>query len=188
MVVVEVNGYTIEHWANLEGADLRGANLEGADLALANLNGANLNGANLKEANLMLANLNGANLNGANLNGANLAEAYLGSATLIGASLEGSTAGDRFGYRFGPKTGQIGLSRGRRSSNAPRHQAPHDNRPRHRVPGTARSPPPQRASAIVELMGIEPTTPCLQSRCSSQLSYSPVYRSSVRPPTGEETD
>ena len=25
----------------------------------------------------------------------------------------------------------------------------------------------------VELMGIEPTTPCLQSRCSSQLSYSP---------------
>ena len=41
---------------------------------------------------------------------------------------------------------------------------------------------------FVELMGIEPTTPCLQSRCSSQLSYSPVYRSSVRPPTGEETD
>ena len=27
---------------------------------------------------------------------------------------------------------------------------------------------------MVELMGIEPTTPCLQSRCSSQLSYSPV--------------
>ena len=27
---------------------------------------------------------------------------------------------------------------------------------------------------LVELMGIEPTTPCLQSRCSSQLSYSPV--------------
>ena len=26
---------------------------------------------------------------------------------------------------------------------------------------------------MVELMGIEPTTPCLQSRCSSQLSYSP---------------
>ena len=25
----------------------------------------------------------------------------------------------------------------------------------------------------VELMGLEPTTPCLQSRCSSQLSYSP---------------
>ena len=26
---------------------------------------------------------------------------------------------------------------------------------------------------LVELVGIEPTTPCLQSRCSSQLSYSP---------------
>ena len=44
--------------------------------------------------------------------------------------IEGSTAGDRFGYRFGPKTGQIGLSRGRRSSNAPRHLSPYDNRPR----------------------------------------------------------
>jgi hypothetical protein len=25
----------------------------------------------------------------------------------------------------------------------------------------------------VETMGLEPTTPCLQSRCSSQLSYVP---------------
>ena len=25
----------------------------------------------------------------------------------------------------------------------------------------------------VELMGLEPTTPCLQSKCSSRLSYSP---------------
>ena len=55
-------------------------------------------------------------------------------------------------------------------------------------PGTARSAP-GATSAIaaigaiggdgaigrigVELMGLEPTTPCLQSRCSSQLSYSP---------------
>ncbi len=30
MVVVEVNGYTIEPGANLEGADLTGANLKGA--------------------------------------------------------------------------------------------------------------------------------------------------------------
>ena len=29
-------------------------------------------------------------------------------------------------------------------------------------------------SDLVETMGIEPTTPCLQSRCSSQLSYVPV--------------
>ncbi len=27
----------------------------------------------------------------------------------------------------------------------------------------------------VELVGVEPTTPCLQSRCSSQLSYSPFF-------------
>ena len=26
---------------------------------------------------------------------------------------------------------------------------------------------------MVEMMGLEPTTPCLQSRCSSQLSYIP---------------
>ena len=26
---------------------------------------------------------------------------------------------------------------------------------------------------LVETMGLEPTTPCLQSRCSSQLSYVP---------------
>ena len=31
----------------------------------------------------------------------------------------------------------------------------------------------------VETMGLEPTTPCLQSRCSSQLSYVPVTGVSV---------
>ena len=31
-------------------------------------------------------------------------------------------------------------------------------------------------SDVVETMGLEPTTPCLQSRCSSQLSYVPVWR------------
>jgi hypothetical protein len=41
---------------------------------------------------------------------------------------------------------------------------------------------------IVELVGFEPTTPCLQSRCSSQLSYSPLQEScvglgGVEPPT-----
>ena len=29
------------------------------------------------------------------------------------------------------------------------------------------------APVVVETMGLEPTTPCLQSRCSSQLSYVP---------------
>ena len=28
-------------------------------------------------------------------------------------------------------------------------------------------------SIVVEIVGVEPTTPCLQSRCSSQLSYTP---------------
>src|SRR5207247_2264313 len=32
----------------------------------------------------------------------------------------------------------------------------------------------RRGAAKVETMGLEPTTPCLQSRCSSQLSYVPV--------------
>jgi hypothetical protein len=27
------------------------------------------------------------------------------------------------------------------------------------------------------MMGLEPTTPCLQSRCSSQLSYIPLWQS-----------
>ncbi len=30
-----------------------------------------------------------------------------------------------------------------------------------------------KADSLVETMGLEPTTPCLQSRCSSQLSYVP---------------
>ena len=37
MLVVEVNGYTIEPGANLRGANLEGANLAGANLAGANL-------------------------------------------------------------------------------------------------------------------------------------------------------
>ena len=50
MVVVEVNGYTIEPGANLTGANLGDANLEGANLNGAWLEGANLNGANLNGA------------------------------------------------------------------------------------------------------------------------------------------
>ena len=30
---------------------------------------------------------------------------------------------------------------------------------------------------FVEIVGVEPTTPCLQSRCSSQLSYTPMLGS-----------
>ena len=71
VVVVEVNGYTIEPGADLEGANLeavwnghgvwpvsnRGAFLREADLRGANLSWANLSGANFAEANLSGANL-----------------------------------------------------------------------------------------------------------------------------------
>ena len=33
---------------------------------------------------------------------------------------------------------------------------------------------PKGRAYLVEIVGVEPTTPCLQSRCSSQLSYTPV--------------
>ena len=49
VVVVEVNGYTIEPGANLEGANLEGANLTGADLSWAFLEGANLEEAKAKK-------------------------------------------------------------------------------------------------------------------------------------------
>ena len=43
VVVVEVNGYTIEPGADLSGADLEGVNLIGAGLRGANLTGARVN-------------------------------------------------------------------------------------------------------------------------------------------------
>jgi hypothetical protein len=43
---------------------------------------------------------------------------------------------------------------------------------------------PKLLTASVETMGLEPTTPCLQSRCSSQLSYVPEGPSvAIRVPT-----
>ncbi len=52
MVVVEVNGYTIEPGANLREADLRRAILCGADLRKANLIGANLEEATADEGTI----------------------------------------------------------------------------------------------------------------------------------------
>ena len=43
----------------------------------------------------------------------------------------------------------------------------------HPTQATARSRATGRGLGEVETMGLEPTTPCLQSRCSSQLSYVP---------------
>ena len=42
------------------------------------------------------------------------------------------------------------------------------------VAGDERRTPALTCTFAVETMGLEPTTPCLQSRCSSQLSYVPV--------------
>ena len=36
---------------------------------------------------------------------------------------------------------------------------------------------PTIVELLVEIVGVEPTTPCLQSRCSSQLSYTPMLGS-----------
>ncbi len=58
MVVVEVNGYTIEPGAHLEGADLGGASLYRADLEGAYLKGAYLARADLSGANLARAKAN----------------------------------------------------------------------------------------------------------------------------------
>jgi len=63
VVVVEVNGYTIEPGANLYRAVLSEANLAGADLAGADLSGAHLSGAHLSGANLSGANLSWAKAN-----------------------------------------------------------------------------------------------------------------------------
>ena len=56
--------------------------------------------------------------------------------------------------------------------------------------GAQASGPPGVASSnndtLVEAMGLEPTTSCLQSRCSSQLSYAPWL--ATRQPTEEATD
>ena len=42
--------------------------------------------------------------------------------------------------------------------------------------------PDQKIRSEVEIVGVEPTTPCLQSRCSSQLSYTPrIFKNFVVP-------
>ena len=89
MVVVEVNGYTIEPGADLRRANLRGADLRKANLTEANLYEANLTGANLEEANLTGANLRGADFDNANLFKANLSGAIFdGGTEFIEANLE----------------------------------------------------------------------------------------------------
>ena len=68
MVVVEVNGYTIEPGAGLVGANLTRANLFGANLYRAELTGADLAMANLLGSDLRMANLLTADLSKATAN------------------------------------------------------------------------------------------------------------------------
>jgi uncharacterized protein YjbI with pentapeptide repeats len=90
---MNVNGYTIEPIADLQGAylrdaDLRGAYLQVADLRDADLRGAHLQGADLRDADLRDANLQGAHLQDADLRGAHLQYADLRDANLQGAHLQ----------------------------------------------------------------------------------------------------
>ena len=87
MVVVEVNGYTIER-----GADLAEANFYMALVGQANLEGANLTGANLEGANL-----GGAWLGQANLEGANLYRAKANEDTTWPEEFDSVAAGVTFG-------------------------------------------------------------------------------------------
>jgi len=81
------NGYVLERFADLAGADLYSADLAGVDLAGANLYSANLAGANLSNANLSDANLAYANLAYANLKGANLLYTNFSGATMPDGSI-----------------------------------------------------------------------------------------------------
>src|SRR6185312_17079855 len=62
----------------------------------------------------------------------------------------------------------MGRLRARRAGAAPAAE----------VPGSQKPSDPGLLS--VEAMGLEPTTSCLQSRCSSQLSYAPEGASRLR--------
>ena len=96
---MNINGYEIKPFANLQYADLEGANLQGAKLR-----GANLRDANLRDANLRGAYLGGANLRDANLRGAYLGGANLGGANLEDADLEGAKLSD---FQIVPQEGSF---------------------------------------------------------------------------------
>ena len=94
MVVVEVNGYTIEPGANLREADLEGANLSNANLEEAVIDLTDFTGANLSEANLHWAHItwwgSSANFLGANLTRANLTLAFVERSNFAYADLSGA--------------------------------------------------------------------------------------------------
>lgn len=100
-----INGYRIEPFANLQGAQLQRArlggmnlycvNFRGADLSEADLRGAylaesQLSGARMTACDMTGANLSGATLQRALLNGVDLSEANLRNADLSGAHMYGA--------------------------------------------------------------------------------------------------
>ena len=76
MVVVEVNGYTIEPGANLEGADFEGEDFHDIELqdpgSYVSYTTPDLQGANLRNTNFQEASLSGGLLHRVDLQGANL--------------------------------------------------------------------------------------------------------------------
>ena len=90
MVVVEVNGYTIEPGANLEGADFEGEDFHDIELqdpgSYVSYTTPDLQGANLRNTNFQEASLSGGLLHRVDLQGANLDRADLSGAGLKGAN------------------------------------------------------------------------------------------------------
>jgi hypothetical protein len=83
-----INGYKIEPFANLQGAQLQRARLGGMNLYCVNFRGADLSEADLRGAYLAEAQLSGAILTAADLSNANLSGATLQRALLNGADLQ----------------------------------------------------------------------------------------------------
>ena len=62
----------------------------------------------------------------------------------------------------------------------PRYAEPSASQDGFSVLDQRKSPSPRWAFSLVETQGLEPWTPCLQSRCSSQLSYVPTHETNLR--------
>ena len=77
----------------------------------------------------------------------------------------GSGTQPRRRHRYRHRSGRTKRSRGT-STNSRAHRG-------HETRKTGADRDPETCTDMVETMGLEPTTPCLQSRCSSQLSYVP---------------
>ena len=89
----EVNGYILEPYADLSGANLRNQDLQGANLAYANLQGADLRNSNLTFANAWNCDFRGADLRGTNftktkLERSNFEGAIFGNTYMFNAKMD----------------------------------------------------------------------------------------------------